>query len=53
MQIIKKTTIINVKWNLNLVTRYNIDLQFGTTSQTHEKSLFLLPCVIHITALEP
>ena len=43
MHIFKKTTIINVKWNLNLVTGYNIDLQFGTTSQTHKKGLFLLP----------
>ena len=43
-----KTTTINVKWNLSLVTGDNIDLKYGTSSQFHEKNLFLLLCVIHI-----
>ena len=45
----KKTTKRNVKWNLNLVTGDNINLKFGTSSQTREKNLFLLSCVICIS----
>ena len=48
MQIIKKTTTRKVKWSLNLATEENIDLKFGTGSQTHENSLFLLHCVINV-----
>ena len=35
-----KTTISIVKQNFNLGTGDNIDLKFGTSSQTHEEKLY-------------